>query len=267
MESMLILKLRPPQRYLFGWSFHLSNPMSNGFTFQIRQGIRYRHLDFDKRPKRMAGFTIRARSRTLSVTSQSSRGSTADEIKLRSPCRGDFQIGPYHEGTQRTVASTTPPRSTLLYALPDLRAISLFGILTNGDKCPDLSPVPSDNPPLPNASYASASLDNVACIRVFRDSQTDLLAGILVEYANGSQHALGSCRLGLDPAEGCADVARVAFAATVVGEETRRPRRSVKARICLAPEEKNALDESWAFCSKGGTLELWYTAGEMVVKV
>lgn len=155
-----------------------------------------------------------------------------------------------------------------MYAIPRHNPISVLGMLTKGQKCSDLSPsMPAGPSPLRGATYASALLDKVVCIWVFRDRQTNFCQGLLVEYINGSQRALGCCRLGIDPAERYAGVASVAFAAIEWRREDAVPRRVVKAKLYPMAEDDNALDESWMLCSKGSTLEVWKTSTEMVIKL
>lgn len=48
---------------------------------------------------------------------------------------------------------------------------------------------------------SSASLKLVTQAQVFHDAETSFCKGILLDYQNGGQQALGECRLGLDPAQ------------------------------------------------------------------
>lgn len=166
-----------------------------------------------------------------------------------------------------TLTAATPPSSTLLYTVERGMGIYVLGILAGGDGSSgeQLVPLSPPTPPYPVCwlpySYGTALLDDVACIWVFRNLLTGHCPGLIVEYANGSQHALGCCRLGVDPSERCADVARLAFAASD---------RAFKARISPETPEQDgddAVDERWTSCSDGCRLELWYSQFESQIKV
>jgi hypothetical protein len=45
--------------------------------------------------------------------------------------------------------------------------------------------------------YAHASLNNVYRVRIFQDEDSSLCKGLLFEYDDGSQQAVGQCKFGL----------------------------------------------------------------------
>ncbi|OBR09202.1 hypothetical protein CH63R_07967 [Colletotrichum higginsianum IMI 349063] len=187
---------------------------------------------------------------------------------IRTPHRGNIAIGPYNEeDASQEYAVYTPDRSILVYAIPEHGPVVFLGAITEGRKCSGLRPSIPSVSSLPNASYASATLTDVTCIWVFRESQTDFCRGLIVQYANGSEQALGYCRLGYDPTERCADVSQFAFAALECKMENGLSRRIVKVKVSAALRDGGYLGQDWTRCSNGCTLEVWATGTEMVMTV
>lgn len=58
---------------------------------------------------------------------------------------------------------------------------------------------PGGEPPFKRAYFSSAPLEGVTRVHTFEDKDDKFCQGIILEYANGAQRALGQCRFGLDP--------------------------------------------------------------------
>ncbi|KAH7333427.1 hypothetical protein BKA65DRAFT_44779 [Rhexocercosporidium sp. MPI-PUGE-AT-0058] len=188
--------------------------------------------------------------------------------KIRTPRRGDFTVGSYHDGTVKDYAVHTSNRSVLVYAIQEYNPLFVLRMVPKGNRCSELSPSPPVGlSQLPDGCYASALLKNVGCIWVFRDSQTDFCRGLIIKYLDKSQQALGCCRLGVDPVERCTDFAHIAFAPSDNLEQSGSPRCAVKVKIIPVPDDNSYLDAGWTRCSEGHTLQVWATATEMAMNV
>ncbi|KAK0111437.1 hypothetical protein ONS95_001797 [Cadophora gregata] len=187
---------------------------------------------------------------------------------IRTPHRGDFTVGPHHDGAVKDYVVYTSNQSALLYSIPENKPLSILGVTPKGQVCSELSPSPpAGASPLPDAFYASASLKNVACIWVFRDTQADFCRGLIIEYLDGSQQALGCCRLGFDPVERCPDLTQFTFSSSEYSQKNGSRRAAVKVRILPVSVDSNWLDAGWTSCSEAHTLQVWVTATEMAMNV
>lgn len=84
---------------------------------------------------------------------------------------------------------TTASPSALIHDVPELNPISIFGAHSAGGR------------PFRNAVLSTAPLGNVRRLSVFRGGPKGFCTGMLLEYADGAQRALGQCRVGVDPVE------------------------------------------------------------------
>ncbi|TQN67269.1 hypothetical protein CSHISOI_08049 [Colletotrichum shisoi] len=187
---------------------------------------------------------------------------------IRTPHRGDFHVGTHHDGTVKSFAVRMSNGSALVYTVSEQKPVSVLGVVPKGQECSDLSPSPSIGPALiADGCFASAVLKDVACIWVFRDGQTDFYRGLIIHYHGGSQQALGCCRLGVDPVERCADLARFAFALSELPRENAPPFRVVKVKVSPTPLTGSCLDEGWTRCPEGHILQVWATAMEVAMNI
>lgn len=115
---------------------------------------------------------------------------------------GDIAIGsPYSEDTLENVLSKGPSE-ILIYNTAETRPISVIGAYSNirhdsGPIAP-FRPSQAGEPLVQNAYFSSAPLENVNGIKVFDERKNRFCTGILLEYENGGQRALGQCRFNVD---------------------------------------------------------------------
>jgi hypothetical protein len=139
------------------------------------------------------------------------------------------------------------------------------GVLTEGSFHSVAVPPVPENPPLSDACYASAQLKDVASIWIFRDNKDQFCRGLIVEYFNGTERALGCCRIGVDQAERCPAVERLSFkAAQRIGLSIDR---TVIVRTYQVSIGSGYDSAGWTSCSEGDILEVWATETEMVMTI
>jgi hypothetical protein len=90
---------------------------------------------------------------------------------------------------------TVNSRSVLVHNVPEFNEpISFLTLESDGEAGVKISrpPVTTGEPLL----SSSATLTNTVALHVFEDPASGFCRGIIVEYKNGAQRALGECRLG-----------------------------------------------------------------------
>ncbi|KAH7328149.1 hypothetical protein B0I35DRAFT_472895 [Stachybotrys elegans] len=191
---------------------------------------------------------------------------------IRTKLAGDLTIGTLAENHEvELVPYPVTPQSVLVHTVPDRPTntsdVILLGAHPTTEEQGQFLPIISTHLPLSGAAYSTAVLENVACVWVFRDRfKTALLRGLLVEYNNGAQRALGDCRLHVAPTEKCSELECLAFASTTVNGGAGTTVKAVK--VVVLPSSSDAadgLDETWTRCSEGNTLEIWVTERELVL--
>ncbi|KAM0478576.1 hypothetical protein ACHAPX_005165 [Trichoderma viride] len=111
---------------------------------------------------------------------------------------GDVMVGPNFVGPTQDFIWPVQEQLLLIFNVAELAAISAMSAYPNQNS--EMQPFARFSKPLfQDACFSSAPLENVALLHVYSDAETGLCRGILAEYNNGSQRALGECRIGLDP--------------------------------------------------------------------
>jgi hypothetical protein len=107
-------------------------------------------------------------------------------------------VGPYHYKQPQRFLLTAQPLA-LIYEKLEYTA-SFVGIHSACHKAEEVSfTLPVDYlPPFERAFFSSAPLEDIASIRIFNDREAQACRGIVIQYTNGSQRALGQCRVGID---------------------------------------------------------------------
>lgn len=121
--------------------------------------------------------------------------------------------------------------------------------------------------PFQEACFSSAPLDGVVLLQIYSDAETGLCRGILAEYSNGSQRALGECRIGVDPVCTYKNPACLCFTqVTRKRPGTSIELKGIKVSSSYQPEHKH--DEvGWSCFPMRGTLQLWFTNQQSSLEV
>ena len=166
---------------------------------------------------------------------------------------GDFTAGPWYPDAEGFLYGTTR-RSMLVHTVDtsDDPAVSVIGISQPQHHDGLIDPITHTFPPPErdhmDACYASALLESVACISIFRDAETMSCRGLIINYLNGSQRALGSCRLSMDFPESIEDLTMLWF------KHFGDP-RAPKVKL----SQEKTVSGGWTQLVEGRRLEVWFT--------
>ncbi|KAK1244955.1 hypothetical protein MKX08_004584 [Trichoderma sp. CBMAI-0020] len=179
---------------------------------------------------------------------------------------GDVMVGPHFLGPTQDVTWPVKEELLLVFNVAEPAAISAMSAYPNQNG--EIQPFARlGKPPFQEACFSSAPLEDVALVHVYSDAETGLCRGLLAEYHNGSQRALGECRIGLDPVCTYRSPACLCFRRTT----RHRPGTSIElrgTRVCTADQSKHEHDEEgWLCFPMRGSLRFWFTNEQSVLDV
>lgn len=143
-----------------------------------------------------------------------------------------------------------------------------YGVADSPGKCYDLGPATREPPvPIESPYYSIANLNDVSTVWVFRDKDTRYLRGLVFEYSNGGERAVGTCRTGLDPVERCTDPSRLRFASFQVPVSPGMSPPPVRGRPLNVVQVKqgDGLEAGWTVCPERGWIETWFNHHELLI--
>lgn len=191
-------------------------------------------------------------------------GHSDDELSFlfRLRLAGDVVVGPYQDNQH--FALTELPIASLIYNNPNFNALSLIGTVLE-DTAKPLRVVPIC-PPWPgpeqlsfnNAYFSTAPLSNVTRAVVFNDPDSGFCRGILLDYKDGAERALGQCRVGVDSATTYSRPTHICYrriAYCLPGKEYW-----MKAIIveCTDKGDHEDEDEDWICHSTSYEVDFWF---------
>lgn len=189
---------------------------------------------------------------------------------------GDVSVGRrLSPGARNFLLGEIPPRA-LIYDIATMDTISVVGAYPGAERgrrsttplVPFHSPCPSA--PFPDAYFSAAPLENVARLQVFSDSNdTRLCKGILLEYRNGAQRALGQCRHQVDPAESCTEPAYICVLHfTYSPPPSSAPElRAARVKSSQRSGHDHGSEQGWVCFTMEGTLKFWVSTEESDLSV
>ncbi|KFA81328.1 hypothetical protein S40288_08298 [Stachybotrys chartarum IBT 40288] len=194
----------------------------------------------------------------------------ADNFLFRMRLAGDIAIGPsYPRDNQNFIFSKSPPIS-LIHDTADLQRISIVGSYST--KCLESELVAPFGhpeciiPPFQNAYPSWAPLENVIGLQVFYNEENGFCRGLLLEYENGAQRALGQCRIGVDPVHVYINPTHICFLRTTYSparaptySPPRTPLQLKTVRVGCASGEHNHDEKGWVCSGMAANLEFWFT--------
>lgn len=129
--------------------------------------------------------------------SQSSRPQISTKLA------GDFVLGPDYKYAVKGYLSGKDP-SVFVYNVPYNRYHSMYGAVSDNKGDEPLAPFPrtyatGGSPPYRGRIYSQAPAKDIVHVDVYYEEATGYCRGLLLEYANGAQMALGQCRVGINP--------------------------------------------------------------------
>lgn len=122
---------------------------------------------------------------------------------FRTALAGDFSVGSDEKRTSRTIFTHTGPGTKLVHNLAEGNPLAIIGAYPQHREQPvgiDASELhPIAHPRVGRGCFSTANLSGATKLSVFEDRVTRACKGIIIEYANGGQRAIGQCRVGEDP--------------------------------------------------------------------
>jgi len=190
--------------------------------------------------------------------------------KLRTRLAGDIAVGRHEDRSfgDHTIY-TSPSSSHLVWFLdrhhlmyvPSGVSIALGHCFNLGSEI-SLVPVPMENP-----YFSMAKTHDVSAAWVFRDKDAGYLRGLVFEYSDGGERAVGSCRTGLDLVERCTDLSLLQFSSCqvpVLPGMNPPPLRSRPLNV-VHVRQSDEVEAGWKICPKRGWIETWFNHHELVM--
>lgn len=179
---------------------------------------------------------------------------------------GDVIIGPHFLGPTQDFLWPVKEQLLLIFNVAELAAISAMSAYPNESS--EITPFARfSKPPFQEACFSSAPLENISLLQIYSDVETGLCRGMLAEYSNGSQRALGECRIGLDPVCNYKNPACLCFTQVRCNRPgTAIELKGTKVSSTCHSEHKHA-EEGWSCFPMHGTLQFWFTNEQSMLEV
>ncbi|KAF7551194.1 hypothetical protein G7046_g7786 [Stylonectria norvegica] len=122
-------------------------------------------------------------------------------IVVRTALCGDITLGPSFDVKTSCHMRSSGRGLRLIHNIPENGIISILGVESEEEHDVPMSPnFIYPNPPISGGCLlSSAPLKNVTRVRIFKNDFTGECRGVLFEYNNGAQRAVGDCHLGASP--------------------------------------------------------------------
>ncbi|KAH6697236.1 hypothetical protein F5X68DRAFT_257465 [Plectosphaerella plurivora] len=189
---------------------------------------------------------------------------------FRTSLRGDFTVG--RGSGPDGVPHWISRRSLLIHDLDEHQdgfsnPVGMHYIYPRSDECGGFSPTKPRSDaysPGPYECFSSAPLESVRMVSIYRTTRENFhdgvfCQGLIIDYMNGAQRALGSCPVGVIPAECCTDIRHVRFSCTT--SESQGSTVVIEVDPPVSDDENH--DEGWTRFVEGATLEVWFTRWTM----
>lgn len=165
---------------------------------------------------------------------------------------------------------TTPPIA-FIHNRINLKPLSIIGIYSGAVRKLGIAPFPHPGPGDPSfqgAHFSTAQLENVAQAHIFYGGENGICRGVLLEYENGGQRALGQCRLNVDRVNSCTKPARICFFRTsYFRARTEIQLKAIKVEFLPKFEQHHHVEEGWICSEMAGELDFWFSHEESDVSV
>ncbi|KAG5794703.1 hypothetical protein H9Q69_006230 [Fusarium xylarioides] len=116
---------------------------------------------------------------------------------------GDFLLGPDYDYAMKGYLSGKEP-TVFVYNVPHKRSHNMYGAVSDNKGDESLAPFPRKHtmggcPPYRGRIYSQAPVKGIVRVDVYYNEANGYCRGLLLEYDNGAQRALGQCRVRVDP--------------------------------------------------------------------
>ncbi len=193
--------------------------------------------------------------------------------QLRTKLAGEISVGPWLPGKCSNYILANSPPTTLIHDFGEQRSVSVIGVCPNICDDSDVSFGLSgpQSYPLSSAAafnFSSAPLEDISVAKVFYAEGYAFCRGLLFEYSNGAQRALGNCRLGVDL---CRVYQKPRLLCRL--EKTYRmprfgvERRAVMVELTADVEQHTHEEQGWCCSDLSGILRFWFTGEESYLDI
>ncbi|UPK99219.1 hypothetical protein LCI18_010154 [Fusarium solani-melongenae] len=196
------------------------------------------------------------------------RGGRRRVIMIRKRLSGEIFVG--------SLLGPQPPQYGLLESPPlafvfnqiPVRHVNGFGVVVRNDSSSDnfiqVPPPQLRTSPPPEVAeetlHSVAPLEGLVRVSIFQARIPGFCVGLLMEYRDGAQRTLGSCRLGLDLVTTCSEPTHICVLSTILtGRGIHYP--TARVEVTNEGEPHNHHPEGW-ICrplSQGGSVEVWFS--------
>ncbi|KAH6993661.1 hypothetical protein EDB82DRAFT_499663 [Fusarium venenatum] len=195
---------------------------------------------------------------------------------FRTKLAGDIAVGPYRSGAHKDVILGQSNPKLFVYSSSDVGPATVFGTYPRKQHGNSISPsFPHpwfSNPPINyHANISSAPLENV--IRVWvREDEDQHCHGMLLEYSNGAQRALGDYRVGnYLPGTDCVkkylNPSQICYRGPQ-DEGAGAGRLSLNFVVNASDHHDHDHDaDGWICSSLKGVLEFWFSRERSVIRI
>ncbi|PTB43012.1 hypothetical protein M441DRAFT_56047 [Trichoderma asperellum CBS 433.97] len=179
---------------------------------------------------------------------------------------GDVIVGPRFLGPTQDFIWPVKEQLLLIFNVAELAAISAMSAYPNESS--EITPFARlSKAPFQEACFSSAPLEGIVLLQIYSDAETGLCRGILAEYGNGSQRALGECRIGVDPVCTYKSPACLCFTQVTRNRSgTSIELKGIKVSSSYQSEHKHG-EVGWSCFPMRGTLQLWFTNEQSILEV
>ncbi|KAM0811875.1 putative Heterokaryon incompatibility domain-containing protein [Seiridium cardinale] len=193
---------------------------------------------------------------------------------IRMKLAGDVYLGPgdsYQLGDRRDIILSQVPPRLLMYNIPDRGPVTVFGTYSQGRH--------NDNPFVPFhwpgyethtklfGNFSSALLQDVTHIQVLIDRESRNCRGIIFDYKNGAQRAVGNCRQGVDIAESYSNPTRICYRYLTYSFSPDMSARDEMVRVESGSDSTHCHEEGWVCRGLEGNLKFWVSDAQSTMRI
>lgn len=203
-------------------------------------------------------------------------------MKIRTKLTGEYSVGPQRASRDwNTVAFLVSQDSVFAHSLTQGDAACILGMYPKEQRLrwsgPEI-PLPTEGFVLAyeddpynsedDVNYSKITLTEVECVWIFRYPDSSILGGLVVEFKNGGQRGLGTCRPGYMTKKRCSDLGLLAFLNVREYLGPFLKDTSVLAEVFPSLDALGeASKDGWLGCREGCVVESWYYDRQMSVSV